>query len=205
MLKEILGYDVKKKRLCAVNAENARMTGRDIEVLEIPLSNGAKLRVTGEHKLLTADRGYVNAEDISAGNQLMGMWAGFKPAGTTMLINPTAGVVTVTGDPKSGGKARVFDITTSTHNFVLEGAVVHNSAYHYYANDATQPSVKDNKTIWVASENNAILGIGNDLLHKKLRVEDEIWSQAYSLGMYGNNYDELLVTLEAVGISTIDG
>jgi hypothetical protein len=197
-VKEILGYDVKKKRLCAVNAENARMTGRDIEVLEIPLSNGAKLRVTGEHKLLTADRGYVNAEDISAGNQLMGMWAGFKPAGTTMLINPTAGVVTVTGDPKSGGKARVFDITTSTHNFVLEGAVVHNSAYHYYANDATQPSVKDNKTIWVASENNAILGIGNDLLHKKLRVEDEIWSQAYSLGMYGNNYDELLVTENGV-------
>jgi hypothetical protein len=197
-IRQILGFDVKKQKLVAVNAENARMTGRDVEVLEIPLSNGSKLRVTGEHKLLTAADGYVDAKDVSAGIDLVAMWAGFNPDGNTMLINPAAGTVKVVGDPKSGGKARVFDITTDTHNFVLEGAVVHNSAYHYYANDATQPSIKDNKTIWVASENNSIKGLGNDLLHKKLRVEDEIWSQAYNLGMYGNNYDELLITQNGV-------
>jgi hypothetical protein len=196
--KEILAYDVKKKRLVPVSADHARMTHHDAEVLEIPLDNGTKLRVTAEHKLLTIDRGYVDAKDVSAGDELISMWAGFDPNGVTMLINPTPGHCKIIGDPKSGGRARVFDITTETHNFVLEGAVVHNSAYHYYANDATQPSVRDNKTIWVASDQKAIKGIGDDLLHKKLRVEDEIWSQAYTLGMYGNNYDELLVTENGV-------
>ena len=193
----LLAYDVKKARLVVVDPQNPRRSGIQISVLEIPLSNGTKLRVTPDHKLLTVD-GYVDAKDVSAGMELVGVWAGFDLGNTTMLINPAAGKLTIAGDPYDGGKADVFDITTETHNFVCEGAVVHNSAYHYYANDATQPSVRDNKTIWVASDERAIKGIGNDLLHKKLRVENEIWSQAYTLAMYGNNYEELLITENGV-------
>lgn len=194
---DILAYDVKKKKLVKVAPQNPRLSGRDIAVLEIPLSNGTKLRVTPDHKLLTVD-GYIDAKDVSAGMELVSMWGGFDPSATTMLINPTPNTLTITGDPYDGGKSDVFDITTSTHNFVVEGAVVHNSAYHYYANDATQPSVKDSKTIWVASDERAIKGIANDLLHKRLQVENEIWSQAYTLAMYGNNYEELLVTENGV-------
>lgn len=193
----ILAYDVKKRRLVTVAPQNPRRTGRNVNVLEIPLSNGTKLRVTPKHKLLTID-GYVDAKDVSAGTRLVGVWPGFDLNAMTMLINPMPSTLTVTGDPCDGGTADVFDITTETHNFVCEGAVIHNSAYHYYANDATQPSVRDNRSIWVASDNRPIKGMGNDLLHKKLRVESEIWSQAYTLGMYGNDYEELLVTENGV-------
>jgi hypothetical protein len=73
-----------------------------------------------------------------------------------------------------------------------------NSAYHFYANDATQPSVKDGRTLWVSSNDRALQGMGDDLIHRRLRAESEIWSQAYTLGLYGNDYEELLVTENGV-------
>jgi len=79
-----------------------------------------------------------------------------------------------------------------------------NSAFHYFANDATQPSVKDGRCIWVQSEDSAIKGLGDDLMHRTLRVEDEIWPQAYGLGMMGNDYLELLITENGVvGTNTL--
>jgi len=79
-----------------------------------------------------------------------------------------------------------------------------NSAFHYFANDATQPSVKDGRCIWVMSEDDALKGLGNDLMHRILRVEDEIWPQAYGLGMMGNDYLELLITENGiVGTNTL--
>ena len=191
---EILAFDVKLQKLVKVDAQHARMTAREAAVIEFPLSNGSKLRCTPEHKILTVSTGYVAAVDIKKGDEIVGAWAGFNPAGIHMMTQPRPGRLRVEADPVESGKARVFDITTSTHNFICEGAVVHNSAYHFYANDATQPSVKDGKTMWITSKDRALLGMGNDFLHKRMRVEDEIWSQAYTLVLYGNDYEEVLVT-----------
>ena len=200
----ILAYDTKKKKIVCVQAQNPRMTGRDVDVVEIALANGKTLRVTANHKLLTLERGYRDAEKISAGDVLIGTFGGTATSEMSVLVEPRPGVVEVRADPCSGGKARVFDITTETHNFICEGAVVHNSAYHYFANDATQPNVKDGKAIWVTAEDGAMAGIGNDLLHEVLRVEDEVWSQAYTLGMYGNLYEEQLITENGViGLNTL--
>ena len=73
-----------------------------------------------------------------------------------------------------------------------------NSAYHYYANDATQPSIRDGRTLWCASSDRALQEIGNDLLHKRLRMEDDVWSLAYTTSMMGNDYEELLITENGV-------
>ncbi len=195
---EILAFDSKLGRLVKVTAEKPRMTGRDVEVLALKLSNGTTLRCTPEHKILTAGDGYVDAKDLRGGVSIIAMWSGHDPGATVLMTQPRPGLVTLLEDPQADGKARVFDITTSTHNFVCEGAIVHNSAYHYYANDATQPSIRDGRTLWCVSPDRALQEVGNDLLHKKLRMEDEVWSMAYTTGMYGNDYEELLVTENGV-------
>jgi hypothetical protein len=196
--RQILAYDVKKQKLVKVDAQHARMTGREEAVIEFPLSNGSKIRCTPEHKILLVDRGYVAASELKKDDEVISAWAGFNPGSTHMMTQPRPGRLKVLEDPKDSGKARVFDVTTSTHNFLCEGAVVHNSAYHFYANDATQPSIKEGKTVWVSSNDRALQGLGNDFLHKRMRVEDDIWSQAYTLVMYGNNYEEVLVTDKGV-------
>lgn len=201
---DILAYDVKKKKIVTTPAINTRMTGRDVAVLEIALANGRKLRVTPEHKLLTLERGYIDAEKVSAGDVLVASFGGIATSELSVMVDPRPGVVEVSADPCDGGTARVFDITTETHNFICEGAVIHNSAFHYFANDATQPNVKDGRSIWVTADDGALKGIGNDLLHEVLRSEDEVWSQSYTLGMYGNLYEELLITENGVvGINTL--
>ncbi len=72
------------------------------------------------------------------------------------------------------------------------------ATYRYFANDATQPRIGDGRTIWVTAKDRATEGLGNDLLHKRLRIENDIWSQAYALAMYGNDYEEVLVTENGV-------
>lgn len=72
------------------------------------------------------------------------------------------------------------------------------ATYRYFANDATQPRIGDGRTIWVTAKDRATAGLGNDLLHKRLRIENDIWEQAYTLAMYGNDYEELLVTENGV-------
>lgn len=194
---QILGYDAKRKKIVPVTAVNTRLSGRDVDVVVLPLSNGEKIRCTADHKLLTIE-GYKDAGDVKAGDYLVSMFAGFCADGQSVMIAPRAGQLEVTSDPVHDGQAKVYDITTSTNNFICEGAVVHNSAFRYFANDATQPSVKDGRTMWTQSEDGALKGIGDDLLHKILRVEDEIWSQAYGIAMMGNDYLELLVTENGV-------
>jgi len=132
------------------------------------------------------------------GATLIGMFAGFNPTGITALVEPRWGTVTLLEDPTPAGKAKVYDITTDTHNFIVEGAVAHNSAFKYFANDAIQPSITDGRVIWTVSDDDAIRAINDDLMHKKLRAEYELWSQAYTTDMYGNDFEEVLVTENGV-------
>lgn len=190
---QVLAYDLKQKRVVAVPAKNPRLSGKKVKVVSFGLSNGRTIICTPDHKILTV-MGYLDAKDLKEGVSIVSMKPGFNPMVTCAMIDWRPGTLKVTKAPEPAGEVDVYDITTDTHNFICEGAVVHNSAFRYYASDATQPNITDGRTIWITSDNQATRGILEDLIRKKLRAEDEAWSQAYSLGMYGNLYEELLVT-----------
>ena len=195
--REILGFDVKAKKMVKVTGAHPRLTALDAETVLLDFGQH-KIRCTPDHKILTTD-GYFEAKDLHKGTLAIGMWAGFNQnAEATISASLRFGTHELLADPTPAGRTKVFDITTETHNFVANGIVVHNSSFRYYAGDATQPNIQDSRTVWAQSEDRAIQEICDDLLKKKLKVEDEAWSQAYSLGMMGNEYSELLVTEDGV-------
>lgn len=190
----VLAYDRASSRLKFVDAVEPRLSGNDAEVLELAFSSGRALLVTPDHMLLTVGAGYLKAKDLRKGAQVVSTTPGTGIDAPFVLVDPSSGVATLSEDPRPAGKANVYDITTETHNFVAEGIVVHNSAYHYFANDSTQPNMDHGKTVWVESPDAAIKSTANSLLHHRLRIDDDIFSLAYTLCMYGNDMEEVLVT-----------
>jgi intein/homing endonuclease len=83
----------------------------------------------------------------------------------------------------------VYDIEVpKIHNFVCDGVVVHNSALDIYADDATVIDTVHNKVIWGTSKDKIIRDIIDDLLHRRIRIEEDIWSAIRTLSKYGNLY-----------------
>jgi hypothetical protein len=195
---EILAYDKEGDKLVKVVAENPRVTGNMVDVVEVGFSNGENLKVTPDHKFLTVEHGYINASDLTEGTSIVSMWAAFDTTGMSTFLHFTAGTVTVTQTATPAGQEDVYDVTTKTHNFIANGVVVHNSANHYFTNDATQPDIDTGRTVWVHSADEAIKDLTDTLLHKRLRIEDDIWSMVYTTVKMGNNYEELLVTENGV-------
>lgn len=195
---QLVAFDRKKHKLCFVDPQHARLESNEAEVIRIPLSNGRSLRVTPDHLILVNGLGYIEAKELEKGAELIGFMPGLDTTRSFMLTNFQSGIVTVTEDPVPDGVARVFDITTETHNFIAEGVVCHNSAFHYFANDATQPNADTGKMIWCESADAAIKSTANATLHKKLRIDDEMFSIAYTTAMYGNDFEEVLVTENGV-------
>lgn len=197
---QILAFDRDKAKIVKVPAISPRLTGVCEPVIKIKLSNKSSLRVTKDHKILHRERGYVNADTLKVGDELVSMYPGFDPKGMSVLIHHTPAYVTVTEAPVPDGSCRVFDVSTSTHNLIVNGVVCHNSTFNYFANDATQPDIDTGKTIWVHCKDDAVKGAAETLLHKRLRLEDEIWSMAYTLSKYGNDYEEILVDPNGAGV-----
>ena len=193
----ILAYDRGKERLVSVPAVNPRLTGKDAEVVALKLSNGRTLRVTPDHKIL-ASFGYTNASNLRAGDKIVSLTAGLDCSQVSMFTNPLSNIVTLVEDPKPDGKVDVYDITTSTHNLMVEGVVCHNSANHYYASDSTQPNTDNGRVIWVNSNDDALKAQADTLMRRRLRLDDEMFSMAYTLVKYGNDFEELLVTENGV-------
>jgi len=67
-----------------------------------------------------------------------------------------------------------------------------------YADDATQPDTPTNKRVWVTSKDKDVEMILMDLLHRTLRIEEELWSLCRSLCKYGNDYEEIIVAEDGV-------
>lgn len=67
------------------------------------------------------------------------------------------------------------------------------TALDIYADDATMPDMEREKTIWVESEDEALVKDLDEVLHKRLLIEDDIWPLARTVSKYGNSYGELLV------------
>ena len=191
---EIVAYDIDKQQLTKVTAERPRITGDKIEVVEVGFSNGETIKCTPDHKFLTVEHGYINCSDMVEGTAVVSMWAGFSTQGMSTFLHRTSGTITVTQAARPAGEEDVYDITTSTHNFVANGVVVHNSAHHYFTNDATQPDIDTGKTLWVHSNDEALKDMTDTLLNKRLRIEDDIWSMVYTTVKMGNNFEEVLVT-----------
>ena len=195
---EILAYDAEKQRLIKVPAGNPRVTGNKQDVVEVGFSNGEKIKCTSNHKFLTVEHDYINASDLIEGTAVVSMWAGFDTKGMSTFLHPITGTLSVTQAATPAGQEDVYDVTTKTHNFIANGIVVHNSAHHYFTNDATQPDIDTGKTVWVTSTDEAIKDMTDFLLNKRLRIEDDIWSMVYSTVKMGNNYEEVLVTENGV-------
>lgn len=201
---DILVYDTQTKKLTRVAAENPRVTGNKVAVVEIGFSNGEKIKCTPDHKFLTVEHGYINASDLIIGTKVVAAWNSFDLHGICTFLHPAAGIQTVTQTAQPAGEENVYDITTKTHNFLANGVIVHNSANHYFTNDATQPDIDTGKTVWVHSSDEAIKHVTDTLLNRRLRIEDDIWSMVYTLVKLGNLFEEVLVTENGVvGINSL--
>jgi intein/homing endonuclease len=195
---QILAYDLETSKLVLVQGENPRLTANNIPVIAIKLSNGETIKCTKDHKFLKHGTGYVNAELLKKDDKIVSSWAGFSTSQLSIFSYPAAHYVTVVENPSEAGVTDVYDVTTKTHNFVANGVVVHNSANHYFTNDATQPDIDTGRTVWVHSNDHALKELAETLLHKRLKIEDEIWSIVYTTVKYGNDYEEVLVTENGV-------
>lgn len=198
---KILGFDDKTKTLVPVLAEHPRISGRNAPILRLQLSNGEVLRVTPTHKIYCVEPrpGYVEAKELRKGAFIVGTRPGFELNSKSVMTVKNAGGVWLASDPAPECfEPVVYDITTSTHNLVVNGVVCHNSAFHYFANDATQPNMDNGRVCWVESPDQAVVDMADTLIKRRLRLEDDLFSIAYTLCQYGNDYEEVLVTENGV-------
>lgn len=72
------------------------------------------------------------------------------------------------------------------------------SAIDIYADDATQVDSQKKHTVWAISDDQRTKDIIDDLLHKTLRIEEDIWTLARSVAKYGNGYSEVLLSPDGV-------
>lgn len=66
-------------------------------------------------------------------------------------------------------------------------------ALDIYADDATTPTMETGQSIWVESKDQEVAVDLNNMLHKRVGIEDDIWGHCRETGLYGNNYGEVLV------------
>ena len=67
------------------------------------------------------------------------------------------------------------------------------SAHDVYADDATIPDILHNQRIWATSTDAVVREILTDLLHNRLRVEEDVWGDTRGTAKYGNGYGEILL------------
>lgn len=67
-----------------------------------------------------------------------------------------------------------------------------------YADNATVPDSVRNRTIWTASKDKVYRDIADDLIYRRLRLEEDIWAVTRSLCKYGNVFAEVLMNENGV-------
>ena len=72
------------------------------------------------------------------------------------------------------------------------------AAIDIYADDASQPETHLSRSLWVTSKDETVAQMLDDLFHRQLRMDEEIWEIARTLVKYGNDFEEILVTAEGV-------
>lgn len=72
------------------------------------------------------------------------------------------------------------------------------AAYDLYADDSAMPDMERGQSIWVASDNKTVENDLNEMLHKKVLIEEHIWGLERTISKYGNSFAELLVSDQGV-------
>jgi hypothetical protein len=72
------------------------------------------------------------------------------------------------------------------------------AALDIYADDATVSDTVHGQVIWGMSKDKVIRDIINDLLERRLRIEDEIWLSIRTLAKYGNLFAEVVTSDKGV-------
>lgn len=72
------------------------------------------------------------------------------------------------------------------------------TAYDIYADDSAMPDMERGQSIWVVSDNKTTENDLNDMLHKRVLIEEHIWGLERTIGKYGNGFGEILVSEEGV-------
>ena len=96
-------------------------------------------------------------------------------------------------------KYRNFAVGVASESWADGGAVfVHNSALDIYADDASQPDTSIKRSVWVTSSDQTLQTNLDDLFHKQLRMDEEIWEITRSLCKYGSDFEEMLINENGV-------
>ena len=72
------------------------------------------------------------------------------------------------------------------------------AALDIYGDDATIPDIHHNRSIWPIAEDRVVRVILSDLLDKRLRIDEDVYSIARTLAKYGNAYAEILANENGV-------
>lgn len=76
------------------------------------------------------------------------------------------------------------------------------AALDNYADCATIPDSVHGKTIWATSRDKIVRDLADDCLHRRIRIEEDIWPAVRTLCKYGNCYAEVLVSeIGVVGLN----
>jgi len=142
---------------------------------------------------------------VAGAARILGVsWSKAKRAAVEYDLLADGGNHRVMSVERVAGGEPVYDLTVPGYsNFVCNGVVVHNSAaLDIYADDATIPDSVHGKTIWGTSRDRVIRDIIDDCLHRRLRLEEDIWVAVRTLCKYGNCFAEILVNeIGVVGLN----
>jgi hypothetical protein len=72
------------------------------------------------------------------------------------------------------------------------------SIFTLYADDASIPDSNTGRSIWASSKDKLVRDVLEDLLTRRLRLEDDVHGLARTLGKYGNRFGEVLVGKQGV-------
>jgi len=72
------------------------------------------------------------------------------------------------------------------------------SGLDIFADDTTTPDTERNQSIWIEGEDENIVNNLNEMMHKKVRIEDILWEVTRTACKYGNDFEEILVNDEGV-------
>lgn len=77
------------------------------------------------------------------------------------------------------------------------------SAIEIYSEDATQVDSQEHKTVWIKCDDGAIKRELEDLIFKRLNIEDSVWRDMRTLAKYGNVFNEI-VAKDQVGVIALN-
>lgn len=74
------------------------------------------------------------------------------------------------------------------------------SALDIYSDDATQVDSTTGKTVWVDSADENVKNELNDMLYKRIDIDNQIWPMARSLAKMGNDFEEIILGDDNAGV-----